>query len=139
MTGATSDVPENKRRSALDALIADKCPGMTVRDIERRAGLKEGNLGHYLKTPQRGEIPRLRVMERFAHALNTSITEVSRAFAADSRLALDDGPAPMTGEEIELLALFRRLDDTHRPMAVALVETVGRQQDATTKPAAGTG
>jgi hypothetical protein len=47
-------------------------------------------------------------MERYAHALNTSITEVSPAFAADSRLALDDCPAHLTGEKIELLALFRR-------------------------------
>ncbi|GAA2657946.1 MULTISPECIES: hypothetical protein [Actinosynnema] len=106
---------EPVRRSQVDALIAECKPGASIRRIEREAGLAEGALGHQLKRGQRGRIPSLAIMERFASALETDLERVSSAFAADSHIPIGVELPP---EEEALVALFRQLTPAGRRLLV---------------------
>lgn len=95
-------------RSAVDALIADALadmgePGLSIRELERRAGLSEGALSTPLKPAQRGKWPTLQTLQRFAVALNRDITTVSRAFSADS-IGDAEGLSPRQRQAADLLA-----------------------------------
>jgi len=109
------------REYALDALIARKKPGVSIRQIERDAGLTEGALAHHLKTAQRGAIPRLKTMERFAEAIGADFTEVSKAFAADSFVA-PDSSSVLTKDEREVLELYRQLSEAHKGLVRVQLE-----------------
>lgn len=99
-----------RRESAVNALIARKQPGRSIRRIEREAGLTEGTLAHHLKSHRRGRMPHPRTMQRFADAIGAHVTEVAKAFAIDSNLAADTS-ALLTNDEQELMDLYRRLPD----------------------------
>jgi transcriptional regulator with XRE-family HTH domain len=104
--------------SPLDALIERHSRGRSLREIERDNELSEGALSHFLKPSQRGRWPRLPVLERFAAALNASLPEVSRAFAAELGIDLDDD---LTPTERQLIAHFRALDQPVRSLMLDFV------------------
>ncbi len=112
MTSADTD------DSPLNELIQRYCRGRSVREIERDNGLREGSLSHFLKPSQRGRWPQLAVLERFAAALGAPLTEVSRAFAAESGVDLDDD---LTATERQLITHFRALDDSVQAFVLDLV------------------
>ncbi|WNV82242.1 hypothetical protein [Umezawaea sp. Da 62-37] len=109
------------REYALDTLIARKKPGVSIRQIERDAGLPAGSLAHHLKTAQRGAIPRITTMQRFADAIGADFTEVSKAFAADSFVA-PDSSSVITKDEREILDLYRQLSEVHKGLVRVQLE-----------------
>lgn len=138
MPGSTPESPDLPPRYAVDELIEKLAPGISVRELERRAGLKEGALGNHLKPTARGKVPRLNVIERFAHALNTDITSVSRAFAADSYAPPGDLPV-LPDDEMELIGIYRRLCKENRALARQLLRTLaGHQDDGQPQPVVAT-
>ncbi|MCS7484684.1 hypothetical protein ACFFQW_49165 [Umezawaea endophytica] len=109
------------REYALDVLIARKKPGVSIRQIERDAGLPPGSLAHHLKTAKRGAIPRLATMQRFAAAIGADFTEVTKAFAADSFVA-PDSSSVLTKDEREVLDLYRQLSEAHKGLVRAQLQ-----------------
>lgn len=107
-------MPEAAHESPIDALIRRHARGRSVRKIEEDFGLRDGSLSHYLKPSQRGRWPSLKVQERFAAALEAPLTEVSKAFAAESGIELDDD---LTPTERELILNFRALEEPARSLA----------------------
>ncbi|ONI87342.1 hypothetical protein ALI22I_23255 [Saccharothrix sp. ALI-22-I] len=123
MTADTTPPGDSPRPAyAVDALIAKAKPGRSVRQIERDADLREGALGHYLKPAQRGKIPKIKVIERFAAALDVDFEEMADAFAADSYIPGRTGPD--SDDEHELVTLYRSLPATERPLARRLLRTL---------------
>ncbi|PKW17782.1 hypothetical protein [Saccharopolyspora spinosa] len=94
--------------SRIVALVRRHSGGRSVREIERANGLREGSLAHWLKPSQRGAWPNLAVIERFAAALDVSVTDVSRAFAAERGIDLNHN---LNQEELDLLANYRALSE----------------------------
>lgn len=136
MTADTTPPGDSPRTAyAVDALIANARPGMSVRQIERDAGLKEGALGHYLKPAQRGNIPKIKVIERFATALDVDFEKVADAFAADSYVPGRTGPDG--DDEHELLALYRSLPPVERPLARRLLRSLVQEHTERLRSAAG--
>lgn len=95
--------------SRIVALVRRHSGGRSVREIERANALTEGSLSHWLKPSQRGVWPNLAVIERFAAALDVSVTEVSRAFAAESGVDLDRDD--LGQDELDLIANYRALSE----------------------------
>lgn len=108
----------------LDALVARYANGRSVREIERQNGLAEGALSNFFKLDKRGKIPRLHIMERFASALGASITEVSRAFAAESGVGLDD----LSDDERDLIERYRTLPKPTQELMLTFVTLAAQQQ-----------
>lgn len=106
------------RRSEVDALITECRPGMSIRAIERETGLSEGALGHHLKKGQRGKVPALAIMERFARALGTSLERVSKAFAADSYIPVGVDLPP---DEEDLINFYRQLSPAGKRLLLCQV------------------
>ncbi|MGI8310701.1 hypothetical protein [Saccharopolyspora hattusasensis] len=100
---------QEQEDSRIVALVRRHAGDRSVREIERANGLREGSLQHFLKPSQRGKWPHLSVVERFAKALGLSVTEVSRAFAADSGIDLE--PDGLNQDELDLVASYRALSE----------------------------
>lgn len=94
-------------RSHVELLVARYANGRSVKEIERQNGLAVGSLGNFLR-PSRGKgLPQLRVMQRFAAALNAPMSEVSEAFVRDAGL----GGFDYTEDEQDLIRRYRKLSD----------------------------
>jgi hypothetical protein len=127
-------------RSAVDRLIADALtemgePSLSIRELERRAGLPQGALSTTLKPSQRGKQVSIAVQERFARALNLDITTVSRAFAADSPLG---DPAKLTPRQRQAADLLAKMPESFQDSALEHLAALVKLARVTSKLAADT-
>lgn len=117
----------------VDTLIARYAKGRSVRELERANGLPEGSLSNSLKPSNRGKIPKLHVMQRFAEVLETSLDEVSIAFGKEAGVAL----VALANDEIELVETYRLLPQSTKNLmrgcvALAAVQHQEAQAEGTT-------
>lgn len=106
--------------SNVELLVAKYANGRSVKEIERQNELTAGALANFLK-PSRGKgLPQLRVMQRFAAALDASMAEVSTAFVKDAGL----GEFDYTDREVDLIKRFRKLGDRDQIRLLRLLETL---------------
>jgi hypothetical protein len=95
-------------------------PGFRIAALERMAGLDPGALKQHLKpSTARKRMPPHEVIERFAKAIGAPLWEVSRAFAADRGIPLDQPPPDPL--ELELVVAFRTLPDALKEATKTMV------------------
>lgn len=95
-------------------------PGFRIAALERMAGLTPGALKQHLKpSTARKRMPPPEVIERFAKAIGAPLWEMSRAFAADRGIPLDQPPPDPL--ELELVVAFRSLPDCLREATRTMV------------------
>lgn len=115
--------------SNVELLVAKYANGRSVKEIERQNGLAVGALGNVLR-PSRGKtLPQLRVMQRFAEALNAPMSEVSTAFVKDAGL----GEFNYTDSEVDLIKRYRNLSDRDQ---IRLLRVLATFEDTADDPSA---
>ncbi|SES49134.1 helix-turn-helix transcriptional regulator [Actinokineospora terrae] len=119
---------EPRSHSHVEALIRARCPGVSIKELERRHGVQAGGIANLLKPSRGARFPRLDTIERLAAILGLDTAKVFHAFALDAGLGAPD----LTDTELDLVARFRRLGEQDQSRALALIsalETVAHTLD----------
>jgi transcriptional regulator with XRE-family HTH domain len=124
----------------VDALVLECGGGRSVRQIERDAGVSQGNLHRYLggSGSRRGTYPTLDTIETIAKALGTSVNRVSRALAEEAgipELHAGDPPPAVTHDERQLLEHLRRMPQQYQ--ALILHQVAAAAEWCAAQPEAG--
>lgn len=83
---------------------------MSVAELYKKAGISHATL-HYWK--QRETMPTIEVLEAISEALNVSL----------STLLFDVEEDKLTGNEIELISLWRQLSDDEQQTLISFIKT----------------
>ncbi|MCM1360270.1 MAG: helix-turn-helix domain-containing protein [Corallococcus sp.] len=84
--------------------------GMTVAELNRRAGISHATLSSW---KQRKTMPTIELLEALGYALNVSVAALLFDVDADS----------LSGDETELLYLWRKLNGNQRQALLAVIKS----------------
>jgi len=102
------------------ALIERLNPNISVRQLERDAGLREGQIARFRKPSEALErVPPAETIAVLASACRCDPHALFRAFCLDTGMPVE--PAELSDDEDELVHLFRRLNDRARKMFLGAV------------------
>lgn len=102
------------------ALIERLNPNISVRQLERDAGLREGQIARFRKPSEVLErVPPAPTLAVLAKACRCDPHTFFRAFCLDTGMPID--PPQLTDDEDELVHLFRRLNERARKMFLGAV------------------
>lgn len=102
------------------ALIERLNPNISVRQLERDADLKEGQIARFRKPSESLErVPPAPTLAVLAKACRCDPHALFRAFCLDTGMPID--PPVLTDDEDELVHLFRRLNGRARKMFLGAV------------------
>lgn len=102
------------------ALIERLNPNISVRQLERDAGLREGQIARFRKPSETLErVPPAPTLAVLAKACRCEPHAFFRAFCLDTGMPID--PPQLTDDEDELLQLFRRLSSRAQKMFLGAV------------------
>lgn len=87
--------------------------GVSVADLNRKAGISHGTLPSW---KNRGTMPKLEVLNALCDALDITLPE----------LLFDVDENKLSGEEIELLAIWRKLTAEQQKAFIAMIKTTIR-------------
>ncbi|HTF49443.1 MAG TPA: hypothetical protein VK735_18530 [Pseudonocardia sp.] len=111
------------------ALIERLNPNTSVRQLEREAGLKPGQIARFRKASEQLErVPPASTILALARACRCDPNTMFRAFCLDTGMPVD--PPPLTDDEAELLTLFRRLSRTAQRMFLGAVRGLVHASEA---------
>jgi hypothetical protein len=97
------------------ALIERVNPKTPVRQLEREAGLKPGQLARFKKASEKLErVPPAPTILRLSEACGCDPNEMFRAFCLDTGMPVD--APPLSDDEAETVRLFRRLSPKARTL-----------------------
>lgn len=122
----------------IDVLVLECGGGRSVRQIERDAGVSQGQFQRYIGRSRSRKYPTLDMVGTIAKALGTTKNRVSRALAEEAgipELHAGDPPPAMSHEETQLLEHFRRLPPELRSLMCDQVAGAAEWHDR--RPAAG--
>lgn len=102
------------------ALIKRLNPNISVRQLERDAGLREGQIARFSKPSETLErVPPAPTLAVLAEACRCEPHAFFRAFCLDTGMPID--PPQLTDDEDELVHLFRRLNGRAQKMFLGAV------------------
>lgn len=112
----------------LRALIHQRRPGQTVRQLTLAANLDLNRIAYYLKPSTKLEqIPKLDSLNDIARAIGCSVAEVTEAFAADCKIPW--GP-PLDDDRLAaIVRLFRMMGDADKAVLVRLAHALAHPHE----------
>jgi transcriptional regulator with XRE-family HTH domain len=107
---------------SLADLIAEYRPGVSVRQIEREAGLPANSIGNYLKpSTVRRRIPEVDVIMAVAKALDCPPDLVTDAFGRDIGIPL---PKRLSARQQRMIDVFDGLSEAQQDTLLRIAETL---------------
>lgn len=108
----------------LRALIHERRPGVTVRQLTLAADLDPNRIAYYLKPSTHiDQMPKVAALKDIARAIGCDVVDVAVAFAEDTGVPL--GPPLDDPELARLVRLWRRLDSADRATLARVAESLG--------------
>jgi hypothetical protein len=108
----------------LRALIHERRPGVSVRQLTLAADLDPNRIAYYLKPGSNvTQIPALDALKDIARAIGCDVVDVAVAFAEDIGIPL--GPPIDDPEVWQLVRLARRLGSADRATLLRVAESLG--------------